>query len=556
MHLYASARARADHLGMTGVAALFAWVVLALLLLPQVPALVRRARAAPREAAALLALTLAALALRLSLPWGPLSFAEAERLDVLFAPDPSRCLTMCTVPVAVTLLRGLGAGVDAVLRITPAVVGALGVTAAYALARAAGMRAGAAAVAAGVVATWPAHLHYSTSLTFSVEGATLATFAFAAALAPTGTLRARPAVVALLAALVVLTRPELRLLLPALALATVGWSWRERGVGLAVLTPLLLPYLAFLRPDGAPTSNMGVIFARSLFRDHALCPWWWPYLAAAGLVAALLRRELRAAGASLALGFGLLAAVYLTHSTEANPHWGQWRYFVVLVPFVAAGVAALADSLARGDGPLRRAVVPALLVAAALTPAPNLRDLRRVEDHIAEFHYLRASAARVIRGPTDVLLLSNDSDPARRHVRVEVLPRMALSTRLGPLALPRGCAPGGRGPVRLRDLEFVARDCPETLAPDAVVYLGLSRTPERLAALEDRFILRPIEERTVPAVVSSWIINVQARRVAEPAPGSQQPFDPSIVAGARAVEVPVRLGWYRLTPRGPRRGEP
>jgi hypothetical protein len=548
----ATLRAQLDHVGMTGIAALSAWVALALLALPQLPALARRVRASPRESALLVALTLAAFALRRSLPWGPLSFGEAERLDALFAPVPNRCLSMCSVPVAAALLRRLGAGIDAVLRETPAAFGALGVTAAYLLARAARMRAGAAAVAGAVVLTWPAHVHYSTSLTFSVEGATLWTLALAAALAPADTLRFRPAVVALLAALGVLTRPELRLLLPPLALATAGWSWRERRIGLAVLTPLLLPYLPFLRPENAPTSDMGMIFARSLFHDAALCPWWWPYLAVAGLVAALARREQRVPAAVVAVSFGLLSAVYLTHSTEANPHWGQWRYFVVLVPFVAFGVAALADGLALGDARWQRAVAPALLVAAALTLAPSLRDLRRVEDHIAEFDFLRTSAPRVLRDGTEVLVLSNEHDPARRHVRIEVLPRMALATRLGPLALPRGCARSGDPRFRLRDLEVVAQRCPETLAPDTVVYLGLSRAPERLAALEDRFTLVPIEERTVRAVVSSWIINVQARRFAAPAAGSGQPFDPSSVAGTRAVEVPVHLGWYRLVPRGAR----
>ena len=98
----------------------------------------------------------------------------------------------------------------------------------------------------------------------------------------------------------------------------------------------------------------------------------------------------------------------------------------------------------------------------------------------------------------------------------------------------------------------MAQRCPETLAPDTVVYLGLSRAPERLVALEDRFTLVPIEERTVRAVVSSWIINMQARHVSAPAAGSGQPFDPSTVAGTRAVEVPVHFGWYRLVPRGAR----
>lgn len=552
MPALATLRAQLDLLGMTGAAALCAWIALAVLALPQLPALARRARAAPREAALLLALTLGALALRLSLPWGPLSFGEAERLDALFAPTPNRCLSMCTVPTAAVILRGLGVGLDAVLRVTPAAFGALGVTATYLLARAAGMRAGAAAVGAAVVLTWPAHVHYSTSLTFSVEGATLWTLAFAAALAPADALRLRPAVVALLAALGVLTRPELRLLLVPLALATARWSWGQRGVALAVLTPLLLPYLPFLRPENTPTSSMGVLFARSLFHDASLGPWWWAYLAAGGLVAALARRALRVPAAVVTLAFAVLAAVYLTHSTEANPHWGQWRYFVVLVPFVAFGVASLADGLALGEGWWRRAVAPALLVVAAATLAPTLRDLRRVEDHIAEFDFLRASAPRLLRAETEVLLLSNESDPSRRHVRIEVLPRMALATRLGPLALPRGCERSGDARFRLRDLEVVAQRCPETVEPDTLVYLGLSRAPERLAALEDHFRLEPVEERAVPAVVSSWIINVQARRGAEPDGGTGRVFDPSIVAGTRAVAVPVRLGWYRLVPRGAR----
>lgn len=522
-----------------------AWILVASWLLWNARWIARRVRAAARESALLFGLFVSALALRLWLPWGPVNFGEAERLDVLWSPVPNVCTTMCTVPVAAQLAQRVGASVTAILRVGAPLFGALGVVGAYLFARAAGLRVGSAAVAAVVVLGWPAHLHYSTSMTFSVEGVAVWCFAFAVALPRTGEVPLRAGLLSALTTLGVYSRPELRLLLIPMAVAVLGapWTRRERALYAAMLGVAMISYVQHLMPGGSTgESGSGRAFAALLLRDPSISPVWWFYLGGAGLIAGLATRGRRAVSVSLALTIALLSSVYFKLASDPNPRWGQWRYFTSLVPFIAVAVAILADRLG-GEGRTlrRRGVLAGLIALAGLTPLASLRELRRAEDQAAEFAYIRETAPRVLASRTDVLLLSNGGHEGLSDVRIEMLPRMAMATRVGALALPSGCDGGAPGSHRLRDLEVVMQQCPETLSAErSVVYLGLSRIEARIEPILDRYELVPIEERWVKVVVSSRMINRQ--------PSAARPMTQEVI-GLGDSDVRVRLGWYRLVPR-------
>lgn len=499
------------------------------------------------EALTLLALFAAALALRLALPWGPVSFGEAERLDTLWSSRPTPCITMCTVPVVAAMAQALGCPLAAILRAGPPLFGALGVTGAYLFARGAGMRRESAALAGLIVLGWPAHLHYSTSLTFTVEGTALWSLAFAVAHARTGELPARAPLLAALAVLGVYARPEYRLLLVPLALVVLAspWSWRERGVCGALLAVGLSHYGRYLAPGDTMRYASGVsrFFFPHLLGDDAMSPYWWLYLGALGIIAGLTARARIATSVALALSCATLLWVYSFLASEANPRWSQWRYYASLIPFVAVAAAMLGDRLgSRVGAPWRRAVVPALLTLAALTPVPQLYALRRAEDQAAEFAWIRESAPRALGRRTDVLLLTNGGHPGLSHVRIEGPPRMAIATRYAPLDWPGACepSPSPSRSTRLRDLERVVEECPATISPErTAVYLGLSRSDARIATLLRSFQLVPLEERTMLVAMSSTMTNLQCPVA----------FGVDGIVGLWAPDCRVRLGWYRLVPR-------
>lgn len=497
------------------------------------------------EALTLLALFAAALALRLALPWGPVSFGEAERLDTLWSSRPTPCITMCTVPVVAAMAQALGCPLAAILRAGPPLFGALGVTGAYLFARGAGMRRESAALAGLIVLGWPAHLHYSTSLTFTVEGTALWSLAFAVAHARTGELPARAPLLAALAVLGVYARPEYRLLLVPLTLVVLAspWSWRERGVCGALLAVGLSHYGRYLAPGDTMRYASGVsrFFFPHLLGDDAMSPYWWLYLGALGIIAGLTARARIATSVALALSCATLLWVYSFLASEANPRWSQWRYYASLIPFVAVAAAMLGDRLgSRVGAPWRRAVVPALLTLAALTPVPQLYALRRAEDQAAEFAWIRESAPRALGRRTDVLLLTNGGHPGLSHVRIEGPPRMAIATRYAPLDWPGACEPSPSRSTRLRDLERVVEECPATISPErTAVYLGLSRSDARIATLLRSFQLVPLEERTMLVAMSSTMTNLQCPVA----------FGVDGIVGLWAPDCRVRLGWYRLVPR-------
>lgn len=486
-------------------------------------------------------------ALRLALPWGPVNFGEAERLDVLWSAAPGECGPMSTVPSLGALLLALGVPLAGFLRVVPQCLGALTAVGCFLTVRAVGGRRESALVAGAVALGWPAHLHYSTSPTFTVEGTALWSLAFAAAAVRSGVIPWRAPLLAALAVLAVYARPEYRLLLVPLALVGIAapWTLRERVVFALCAAVGFAPYLRHLPPGEmmAWRSTVSRFFLPHLTGDAQLSPFWWLYLGAAGVLAGLTTRSRAALAVALALAVATLLWVYSFLASEANPRWSQWRYYTSLVPFVAVAVGLFADRVASPSGAAwRQAVAPALLTLAALTPLARWSALRRAEDLSHEFAYLRATAPRVLAQRPDVLVLTNTGRPALASVRVEAMPRMALATVHRPLEWPVGCEPAvNPSTPRLRDLETVVAQCPETVSPTrSVVYLGLSRDDARLEGLRARFTLVPLDERRMRVAPSVTAINLQC------------PLDPSVTTGVAGLDLDdcaVRLGWYRLQPR-------
>ena len=522
-----------------------AWlVVLAWVAAAGAPWLAKNLARVRAEALTVLGLFAAALALRLALPWGPVNFGEAERLDPLWSHTVPSCGMMCTVPTIAAIAQALGLSLTAILRAGAPLFGALGVAGAYAFARGAGLRRESGVLAALIVLGWPAHLHYSTSMTFTVEGVAIWSLVFGAAYARTGAIPQRSALLAALTVLGVYARPEYRLLLVPLAIVVLAapWTWRERALFAALLGVGLYAYLRYLPPSDMMryASGASKMFFPHLFGDEELSPYWWLYLGAAGIVAGLTTRSRAATSVALAITCATLLWVYSFLASETNPRWGQWRYYSSLVPFVAVAVALLGDRLGSPDGaPWRRAVVPALLTLAALTPLPQLGALRRVEDQEAEFAWIRATAPRALAGRNDLLVLANSDHPGLSQVRIEGPPRMALATLFGRLDWPAQCSPTTSPRLRMRDLERVAAGCPESVSPErTAVYLGLSRDDARLATLRARFRLGPLIERTLNVAMSASMIIHQCAALAGDLHGE--------VVGLSAPDCRVTLGWYRL----------
>lgn len=483
----------------------------------------------------------AALLARLSLPWGPLNFVDGERLECVWGLSDALPNTFVTVPLMLAALRHTGVGAAALLRWAGPLAGATAVLATFLAGRGLGLRREGALLAAAVVGAWPAHLHYSTALSFSVEGMPFWLGAFAVAGAGGAATPWRPVLLAALTVLGVYARPEYRLLVVPLGALVLGpgWTWKQRGVLAFCLAVGLAPYLHYLVPDEGSLGRSGQSagFVPRMLRDASMTPVWWIYAAPVGLL--VPGRMHWTARLALGLTCALLGASYWAMASEANPRWGQWRYYVALVPFVALAAASFGDWLAECAGRWRRAA-DGLLVALALAALPfYLPMLRRAEDLPAEFAYLRASARRALGPRRDVLILANRGHGALANIAVEGNPTMALATVFGPTAWPRACEPGD-GALAVRDLERVVAQCPETIDPArTLVYLGLSREEPRLAGLRARFDLVPVEEVVRPVALTSTMISRQC-------PGDPTGFT---VEGPWGPPCRVRLGWYRLSPR-------
>jgi len=516
-----------------------AWIALAVGALAVGGPLLLRKR---RDGLLFALLFLAALALRLWAPLGPLDFCEGQRLGVLWDPRPELSIEFGSMQLVATALRAIGLPAVAVhLGLGPP-FGALGVALTFALARAGGLGRGSAALAALVAMLFPAHLRYSAA-SVTIVAPTLAVAAFAIALSPS---IAPPWRIALSASCVVAAgyaRSELLWLAPALVpLAfTDGWTWQRRIVLAALLALGLLPWLLAPRAPSTPTFDrfLWSHYAADLAYDWRLNPTWW---FAAALVGLALGRMATALRLALVLLFAGLVPAYVLFGTEHNPLWGEWRYLVELVPFAAVAAAALLERAAPRRWPL------AIGYAAALGAAPfELRAALRPVDAQVEYAYLRESAPRVAARRPELLLVTladvRDEDldePGSRGVPYGLNAAMAISMALGhPLDEPLGCAPAGDGSPRLRSLGALA-DCPPGASAPlerSALFLGLFRPPTLVARLERRFELVPIEERRADAAPTLQHLD------------SQCLVERGLIPGSSLPDCPLVLGWYELRPR-------
>ncbi len=512
-----------------------AWIVLVV----GVPVLFVRAWRATRPDVVLVAaLAGFALAVRLAIPWGPLNFVDADRLSPLWRTDYRVLPTFASVPSALAALCDLGAKPALLMRLWGPVMGTLSVAVAYGGARLLGVTRASAAVAGLVVATWPAHVHCSASAMLTVEAGTFA--AGALALAARGLPdRVITLILAALVTLTVYSRPECRLIVIPIALLVLGprWTTSSRLLLAALLAVPLLSYVPMALSvkemgRGSLSDGCHLAAARDL-ATHVQLGDPWILLAVAGVLFGATTARNRLA---LALFPTMLGSLYLLAATDRSPHWGQSKYWVILIP-----TAAIALALALDRARLTRAFLPlaggasTLAVFALLLSWPTLRARN---DEQAAYDFVRRTAPEAVApGSTVYVQYFGDSQQSGAL--------LGLGASLGRSGIDTVC---GRdraepGPVRIRALSADVIDCPGWLQAGGIVFLGVERNvdssgtpagrePAVVTLLRSRFALEPLQED------AAWVVpdmpGMNPDRCGASFPG------PTFLA---------QFGWYRIKRR-------
>jgi hypothetical protein len=511
------------------VACAVSWLVVLLGL----PALARRAWQTVRfEVLLPFALALVAFAVRISLPWGPLNFVDAERLGPLWLleswPDP----LFAAVPTALDGLVSVGFSPRFLMHFWGPTFGALAVVATYAAARTFKTGVPAAAVAASFVAFFPAHIHFSTGPVLSIEAGALCVATLALAASEEVTLLSVLVLVAL-TTLGVYARPECRLLVLPVAILTTrsGWSWKHRAMLAGLLLVALGAYVPLaLAPStlASPVPECMKRFGLSIVRNPVSFGALWIVAAIAGL--AFGKSSLRP---RVALGaFLLLVAITdAIGGSDPSPQWGQWRYFVVLVPVVAVSAAILIARFPRLAHPL------ATLGFLALAAAPVLgasRTLQTPNDQQAEYAFARDTSTSVVDKDGTVYLFRSADTGAPQSATL-----LALASALGPFeGIQWGCKfPLPPSPaLRVRILDEETLGCPDWIRPHGSVLLldASNQNNPLLDALRKRYAVLPLTGRSQRVVMDSPRADGQATCSAEKG-----------LAGPTEV---ASFGWYQLHP--------
>ncbi len=466
-------------------------VALALLLPVLAGALLWHGRHARREWLIFLGLAALALVVRALAAWGPADLAEPRRWDVLYALQPDDRPLFYGVPTLVELLVRLGVPPLALYRGLGPVSGALAVLATAWLARATQLRLRWAVLAGVLVALWPAHIHHSASGGFGVlAGAALA--ATLAAACDDRLLGAwRPLSVAVLATLAIYVRPEARVVLPALALlaARPTWSWRQRtqlGLFLLVLLAGYAPMLASSADRVVESSPADLAYW--LLGEPRVAPIWWCW---AGLAGIAVGRGDRLTRGALGLTLAALLAGYLL-TTEPNPGFGLWRYYMTLLPILAVGAALL---LARWPVLERRAALVVALAAATLLPYAGLW-LQPSDLHLEFSTAMQGAKSALDR--TDLLLLpdqAGDTHTGVDHFATVLLAlNLATGQRFDAQATPR--QRGTMAAVPVASLEKWLDDPQRTRPHRIVAWLGVAVSPARQTQLLSLGKWRTLHENT------------------------------------------------------------
>jgi hypothetical protein len=496
----------------------------------------RRGLAARRDALYAAACFVVAVALRLALPWGPLDWAEPERLQALWSTSPHLQPDHLAVSFPLQLLVAAGVRGDGLVRLAGPLLGALSVAVTFALARSLGAGRLAALVAALAVCVLPAHLRYSGTVSFTIAGGAFLAAAFAVACSGLPPWRKLPFVAAA-TVLAAYSRPELILVAAPISLLVLleRAPWALRGAWVALLLVALGPHawaLLCQRPHAGFSPGWGEFAVASLWSRLGAGA-----LLALGAVGLLLGRARLLSRAALAAAVALLALVYGRSIMEENPLWGQWRYVLSGAPLVAVGLALLLERLTSAWA---HRVAAAGLAAVILVAAWYARAaLGRPIDIQEDFHHARATVDSVAARYRYVAVVTNDDlDGAARRSMLEAVPLMAFGLHLGRVAPPVECraqpAPAG---VQVWSLRALLTRCPEAPPLEAVaLYLGAYRPAAIMAALRGRYALVPLAERVAPAAPATQHLNTQCPRL---------PFK---FEGSRLQDCPLRLGWYHLVP--------
>lgn len=505
-----------------------AWMVLAPVLFVAVRGAIRaRLRS---EGPIVVAGAVAGLLLRLVVPWGPMNFVEPSRVAFLWSGTFGRFVEFSSLQLAYAFPVALGLPAAVVYRALPPVFGALGVVLTYVLARVLGLGRGASAIAMLVVLGWPQHVRYSASASFVVEGAALACACLAAASARSLPVRPRTILTAVLAVLLVQARPELRLFLPVLAIAVSGPSWprRERAILGGLLLPALFAYAPVVANEHASLdASMLGEHVDILLRSPGLSPTWWTVAGIVGVAAGRFEWRARAA---VGLPLALLLVAFTVAGHEANPLWGNWRYYVELVPFLAIGAAALVERL-----PPRPVVVVALAALALADIALYRGLLGRPTELQAQFRFVHETAPEVLRDRVPLVLSERGSTgPRPPPENVADLALFGVGLRR-PLAVAgaRACrATTAAVPIEGQPFAGWAYDqgVERCVGGRGLLFLGAYRTTETEAALA--------AGRLVP------LLEV-VREVAPSSPAQDtQCASGPVVPGVVVADCPVKFGWY------------
>lgn len=482
----------------------------------------------------LLVLGSAALAVRLAVPWGPLNFAESERLAILVGAGREFDPVYGSVAVLQAVAHWLGVHTATLHRLTGPVFGAVGVALTALAGRHLGLTRTASLLAGVIVLAWPAHIRYSACAGLSVPGATLWTAVFVLALPPRRDAPLQPLPLVAAVALAVLCRPEYRLFVLGVAPLAFARALpvRARLGALAALAVLLLPYLPHLAPEAGQVSDVAIahtrdkpltmllyllveqpvaLFARDLLAAPRVAPTWWAVAGAVGLV---VGRGPRAARLAMA---GIIAVALIVCSSfggEDNPLFDQWRYLVVTVPFLALGVGLLADRLAAHGRPEG---LPAWVLAAPLALGLVHLPILQVETDLQrEYHWLAAQLAPHLAPDQPVLVLG--SRAKQDHVGDKCI---ACTPRLAAAAAG---APG------VTVLEWHEGD-PRPFHGEALVIRGLAWAGPRLPDAP----LAPLVESEHDVIAAAPDFNLQC-----PSPGA--------FVGPGLSPCHVAFGLYRVAP--------
>lgn len=475
-----------------------------------------------------------ALAVRLVVPWGPLNFAESERLAGLWGQGFRVAPVFASVPVLQGVLHGLGLDVALLHRLTGPVFGAVGVALVGVAGRRLGLSATASLFAAAVVLAWPAHIRYSACAGLSVPGATLWTAVLVLALPRSERPGWHPFTLAAALALAVLCRPEYRLFVLGLAPLALASTLpvRQRATALVAAGLLLLPYLAHLAPDQnqvAPETLELVrtqplemaaqlllhqpyaLFVRDMIRAPIVAPPWWVVLGLLGLLVGRARLAARLALLGLAAEVLVIGAAF---GNEENPLFDQWRYLVPMVPPLALGVGLLLDRLAPSLFAHRRS--PMLLAIPLLAGVVHGPVLTVETDLQREYRFLEETVPRHVAAGETVLVLAGTPPRGQIDSCAHCTPRLAAAASGAPPA----------------HYERWWQGQPPPWQGDLLVYRGLAWPGELPPGID----LVPLEVREFDRVPGA------------PGYALQCAVEPGIFHGSGLAACHFSLGWYRMDP--------